>query len=85
VNGPHPNELPEFRWINTVLSNVKTSFIGTFHVLRFDKYAGRYLGAFRCRFNRRFDLAAMTERLLHAVCNSRPRPEHLLRGTELAT
>jgi hypothetical protein len=33
--------MPEFRWINTVLSNVKTSFSGTFHALRFDKYADR--------------------------------------------
>ena len=31
VKGRHPNELPEFRWINTVLSNLKTSLGGTFH------------------------------------------------------
>jgi len=42
-----------------VLSNLKTSFSGTFHALRFDKYADRYLGAFSYRFNRRFDLAAI--------------------------
>jgi transposase-like protein len=84
VNGRHPNEMPEFRWINTVLSNVKTSFSGTFHALRFDKYADRYLGAFSYRFNRRFDLAAMTERVLHAACQSTARPERLLRHAELA-
>lgn len=35
VNWWHPNEMPKFRWINTVLSNLKTSFSGTFHALRF--------------------------------------------------
>ena len=75
VNGRHPNEMTEFRWINTVLSNLKTSFSGTFHALRFDKYADRYLGAFSYRFNRRFDLAAMIERVLHAVCQITARPE----------
>jgi hypothetical protein len=83
VNGRHPNEMTEFRWINTVLGNLKTSFSGTFHALRFDKYADRYLGAFSYRFNRRFDLAAMTERVLHAVCQITARPERLLRRAEL--
>ena len=85
VKGRHPKELPEFRWINTVLSNLKTSFNGTFHALRFDKYSDRYLGAFSYRFNRRFDLAAMTERVLHAACLCKAQPEHLLRRAELAT
>ena len=60
VRGRHPNDLSEFRWINTVLSNLKTSFSGTFHAFRFDKYTNRYLGAFNYRFNRRFNLAAVT-------------------------
>ena len=85
VKGRHPNELPEFRWINTVLSNLKTSFNGTFHALRFDKYSDRYLGAFSDRFNRRFNLAAMTERVWHAACLCTAQPEHLLRRAELAT
>ena len=37
VKGQHPNELPEFRWINMVLSNLKTNFNRTFHALRFNK------------------------------------------------
>jgi transposase-like protein len=85
VRGRHPNELLELRWINTVLSNLKTSFSGTFHVLRFDKYADRYLGAFNYRFNRRFKLAEMTERVIHAICSCTARPEWLLRRAELAT
>jgi len=79
VKGRHPNELPEFRWINTVLSNLKTSFSGSFPCLRFEKYADRYLGAFSYRFNRRFNLAAMTERVVHAICSCQARPERLLK------
>jgi len=85
VNGRHPKDLPDFRWINTVISNLKTSFSGTFHALNFDKYADRYLGAFCYRFNRRFNLEEMTGRILKATCNCTARPERLLRGAELGT
>jgi transposase-like protein len=85
ARGRHPNELSEFRWINTVLSNLKTSFSGTFHTFRSDKYSNRYLGAFNYPFNRRFDLAAMTERVVHAICSCSARPELLLRSAEFAT
>ena len=85
VNGRHPKDLPEFRWINTVISNLKTSFSGTFHALRFEKYGDRYMGAFCYRFNRRFNLEAMTERIVHAICNCTARPERVLREAELAT
>ena len=85
VNGRHPKDLPDFRWINTVISNLKTSFSGTFHALNFDKYADRYPGAFCYRFNRRFNLEEMTGRILKATCNCTARPERLLRGAELGT
>jgi transposase-like protein len=82
TGGRHPHQLPEFRWINTVLSNLKTSLNGTFHAFNFAKYGKRYLGAFCFRFNRRFNLAAMTERLLIAACCCGPRPERVLRLAE---
>jgi len=85
VNGRFPKDLPDFRWINTVISNLKTSFSGTFHALRFEKYANRYLGAFCYRFNRRFHLEEMTGRILWATCNCNARPERILRSAELAT
>jgi hypothetical protein len=86
VKGRHPKELSEFRWINTVLSNLKTSFNPTFHALGFDKYSDRYLlGAFSYRFSRRFDLSAMIERVLHAAYLCTAKPEHLLWRAELAT
>jgi hypothetical protein len=42
IGGSNPNDLPEFRWINILLGNLKTSFSGTFHAFNFDKYAWRY-------------------------------------------
>lgn len=54
--GRKPKEVPEFRWINTVLGNLKTSLSGCYHAFDFQKYAARYLAAFSYRFNRRFDL-----------------------------
>lgn len=82
TGGKHPNDLPQFRWINTVLGNLKTGFSGTFHAFNFDKYAKRYLGGHCFRFNRRFSLAAMTERIANAVCCSKPCTERDLRVAE---
>jgi transposase-like protein len=83
TGGRHPNDLPEFRWINIVLGNLKTSLSGTFHAFNFDKYARRYLGGFCFRFNRRFEMAAMTKRIAHAVCCCMPCPERALRVAEV--
>ena len=82
TSGKHPNDLPQFRWINTLLGNLKTSFSGTFHAFNFDKYARRYLGGHCFRFNRRFAMAAMTERIANAVCCCMPRTERDLRVAE---
>jgi len=41
--GKHLSELPQFRWISTLLGNLKTSFNATFHAFNFDKYTRRYL------------------------------------------
>jgi transposase-like protein len=78
TGGKHPSDLPQFRWINTLLGNLKTSFNGTFHAFNFDKYARRYLGGYCFNFNRRFSLAAMTERIANAVCCCRPCPPGFL-------
>ena len=77
TGGKHPKDLPLFRWINTLLGNLKTSFSGTFHAFNFDKYARRYLGGYCFRFNRRFAMAEMTARIANAVCYCMPRTERL--------
>jgi hypothetical protein len=38
----HPDDLPQFRWINTLLGNLKTGFSGTFHAFNY-RYAGLQL------------------------------------------
>jgi hypothetical protein len=65
--GRKPRDVPEFRWINTVLGNLKTSLTGCYHAFDFQKYAARYLAAFSYRFNRRFDLSTLHQRLLVAA------------------
>jgi len=82
TSGKHPNDLPQFRWINTLLGNLKTSFCGTFHAFSFDKYARRYLGGFCFRFNRRFSMVEMTDRIANAVCCCIPCTERDLRVAE---
>ena len=82
TGGKHPNDLPQFRWVNTLLGNLKTSLSGTFHAFNFDKYAKRYLGGYCFRFNRRFSLPAMTERIANAVCCCIPCTERDLRVAE---
>jgi hypothetical protein len=82
AGGRKPSELPEFRWVNTVLSNVKTSLSGAYHAFDFSKYAYRYLAAIAYRFNRRFQLSTLPQRLLVAAASTGPRPEAWLRWAE---
>ncbi|TNC93326.1 MAG: hypothetical protein FD119_4110, partial [Stygiobacter sp.] len=42
---------PEFRWVNTLIANLKTAITGTYHHFKFAKYADRYLAEVQYRFN----------------------------------
>lgn len=77
-----PKDLPQFNAINTTLGNLKTAIAGTYHSFAFSKYSHRYLAEFAYRFNRRFDLAGLTQRLIVAAASTQPRPEHHLRWAE---
>ena len=81
--GRKPKEVPEFRWINTVLGNLKTSLSGCFHSFDFRKYADRYLAAFCYRFNRRFNLRTLHQRLLIAAATTGPQPLHRIRHADV--
>jgi hypothetical protein len=81
-HGRQAVQRPEFRWVNTMLSNLKTSLSGTYHALKHTKYADRYLAEFAYRFNRRFDLAAMVRRVLRAAATTKPQPLRVLRFSE---
>ena len=74
---------PEFRRVNTVLSNLKTAISGTYHAFKFAKYADRYLAEVQYRFNRRFDLTSILARLVRAAVLTRPRPEAMIRMAEV--
>ena len=69
---------PEFRWVSTILGNLKTALRGIYHAIDHAKYAHRYLAEFAYRFNRRFDLAAMVPRLLRAAVTTKPIPLSVL-------
>ena len=76
-------KIDKFLAVNTLLGNLKTAFAGTHHSFDFAKYAHRYLAEVQYRFNRRFDLAAILGRLLHACAATKPNPERLIRAAEL--
>ena len=59
-----------FKWVNTIISNVKTAFGGTFHSFKFNLYAPRYLGLMQFRFNHRFDLRACFWAMLRVTIKS---------------
>ena len=56
VGSSKPRDLPQFKWANVVLGNLKTSLADAYHALDYAKYAGSYLAAFCYRSNRLFDL-----------------------------
>ncbi len=78
-----PRDLPQFKWVNTVLGNLKTMVSGAYKAFAYSKYAQRYLGAFAYRFNRRFDLAGMVARLVVDVCRGHAIPERQIRLAEV--
>ncbi|MCR4304529.1 MAG: transposase [Gallionella sp.] len=76
-------KMEKFRAANTLLSNLKTAFSGTYHAFNFSKYAHRYLAEIQYRFNRRFDLPVILPRLLRASAVTSPHPERLIRAAVL--
>jgi transposase-like protein len=62
-----------FKWVNTTLGNVKAAITGTYRRVS-PKHAGRYLGSFAWRFNRRFQLDSLIPRLVHSAVRTAPLP-----------
>lgn len=71
-------EVDAFQWVNTVLGNIKNAMTGTYHAIR-DNHASRYLAEFEYRFNRRFNLDKMLDRLLFIAAKTPPMPYRLLK------
>jgi hypothetical protein len=68
---------PAFKWVNTVLGNLKGILHGTYHAIR-RQHVARYLAEFQYRFNRRFDLRSLVGRLVNAGARTAPMPYRLL-------
>ena len=75
-------QLSMFKWVNTILGNVKNSLLGTFHAIR-EKHVPRYLAEFEYRFNRRFNLPLMIDQLLFVALRTPPMPYRFLRMAEV--
>ena len=71
--GKAGTEVEPFRWLNTVLGNLKTALSGTHHAFAFGKYGHRYLADAQYRFNRRYRLAELPTRLAVALLQAKPR------------
>ena len=84
----HPNsgteydEFKVFKWINTMIGNVKNAIHGTYHAVS-EKHLPRYLAEFCYRFNRRFQLHEMVNRLVYVALRTPPMPQRLLRLAEV--
>src|SRR3954453_17347833 len=62
-----------FKWVNTCLGNIKTAIAGTYHHVS-AKHAQHYLTSFAYRFNRRYQLDSIVERLAWAAIHAAPQP-----------
>jgi len=80
--GPDSVKIPEFKWINTLIGNVKNAIRGTYHAVS-EKHISRYLAEFCYRFNRRFQLGDMIERLVYVAIRTDPMPQHKLKIAEV--
>ncbi|MFL5514983.1 MAG: transposase [Gemmatimonadales bacterium] len=66
-----------FKWVNTTLGNVKTAIAGTYHHVN-PNHAQSYLTSFAYRFNRRFRLDSIVERLAWAAVRTAPHPYRVI-------
>jgi transposase-like protein len=80
--GSEYDEFKVFKWVNTMIGNVKNAIHGTYHAIS-KKHFPRYLAEFCYRFNRRFQLHKMIENLAFAAVNTPPMPHRLLRLAEV--
>jgi transposase-like protein len=74
--------LDKFRCVNTLIGNVKTAMTGTYHAIRFAKYAYRYLAEVQFRFNRRYDMPGILRHLLASMVVTSARPGSRIRVAE---
>ena len=62
-----------FKWVNTVLGNIKAAIVGTYRHVS-PKHAQAYLTSFAYRFSRRHRLDSIVQRLAWAAAHTAPQP-----------
>ena len=72
-----------FNAVSTVQSNLKTAISGVYHSIKFAKYVHRYLAEFQYRFNRRFNMRTIFERLARVAYGSIPMTRTAIREAEV--
>ena len=73
---------PRFKWVNTMLGNIKAAMVGTYRAVR-AKHVPRYLAEFEYRFNRRYRLETMIARLAYISLRTAPMPYKLLKMNDV--
>ena len=73
---------PRFKWVNTILGNIKAAMVGTYRAVR-ATHVPRYLAEFEYRFNRRYRLETMIKRLAYVSLRTAPMPYKLLKLADL--
>ena len=76
-------EILALHWVNIILGNLKSSIHGTYHALN-GEHLPRYLAEFNYRFNRRFKLDQLVDRLLSDAARTPPMPARLIKLAEVA-
>ena len=76
--GTWTTDIPNLKWVNTILGNLKNALKSTYKAYR-EQYIQRYLSEFEYRFNRRGDLTKIFTQLLCDAIATPPLPEKLLR------
>jgi len=73
----------DFKWVNIGLGNIKSAITGTCRSCR-PQHAARYLAAYEYRFNRRFALDKMVERLVFVAARTPPQPYQRFKPEEMS-
>ena len=77
-NSRDPKQSAPFNWVNTILGNLKSALSGIYHKLS-SAHLPRHLATFQYRFNRRFVLGDMINRLVFISLRTLPMPKRLLK------
>jgi len=77
-NCKDPKKSAPFNWVNTILGNLKSALSGIYHKLS-SAHLPRHLATFQYRFNRRFVLGDMINRLAFVSLRTLPMPGRLLK------